>query len=231
MAHTSSLAPLQYALLNGQSAADPCIAAFLAPGACQVGGTIPEFGIRDAGLRAAHGRLTWDPEHARNGSASPFFSVAPVRLDMKATGECLLSVGTADYVTLLTRSFNWIEKVQIAAAAGTAAPGRSIRWDLLEILFCYADGRTENCRSTCLPAVATGLRQRRPAQPVECPSDLLPPRQYTEIATGSREVVALKLRGQVTLRANETPSAAFPLRPEDLQGQIAVFTDASCRRE
>mgnify|MGYP006200256199 CR=1 FL=1 len=29
-----------------------------------------------------------------------------------------LSVGTADYVTLLTRPFNWIEKVQIAAAAG-----------------------------------------------------------------------------------------------------------------
>ena len=230
MAHTSSLAPLQYALLNGPAATDPCIAAYLAAGERQAGGTIPEFGIRDAGLRAAHGRLTWDPDHARNGSASPFFSVAPVRLDMKATGECLLSVGTADYVTLLTRPFHWIEKVQIAAAAGTAAPGRSIRWDLLEILFCYADGRTETCRSTCLPAVATGLRQRRPAQASESPSSDLPPRQYTEIVTGSREVVALKLRGQVTLRANESPSAAFPLRPEDLQGQIAVFTDASRRQ-
>jgi hypothetical protein len=231
MAHISSLAPLQYALLNGQAAADPCIAAYLATGDRLGGGTVPEFGLRDAGLRAAHGRLTWDPEHARNGSDSPFFSVAPVRLDMKATGECLLSVGTADYVSLRTPPFQWIEKVQVAAAAGTAAPGRSIRWDLLEILFCYADGRTENCRSMCLPAVATGLRQRRPAQAVECPSDLLPPRQYTEIATGSREIVALKLRGQVTLRANEIPSAAFPLCPEDLQGQIAVFTDASRGRE
>ena len=230
MAHYSSLGPLEFALLNGDASAEPCVAAYFAVGDRYDGATLPQFSLRDAALRSAHGRLTWDPDHARGGSASPFFSVAPVRLDMKSTGECLLSVGTADYVTLLTRPYRWIEKVQVTAAAGTGTPGRSMRWDLIEILFCYADGRTETCRSTCLPSVATGLRLRRPAHSSEPLGDL-PPRQYTEIATGSRDIVGLKLRGQVTLRANETPGAAFPLRPEDLQGQIGVFTDASCRRD
>ena len=54
---------------------------------------------------------------------------------------------------------------------------------------------------------------------------MLPPRQYAEITTGTRDVVGIKLRGQVTLRANEGPAPACPLRPEDLQGQVAVFTD------
>lgn len=230
MSHPSSLSPLQFALLNGQASADPCVAAYVALGDRHGGAAIPEFSLCDAGRGAAHGRLTWDADHARHGSASPFFSVAPVRLDVKPSGECLLSVGTADFVMLHTRPYRWVEKVQVAASAGTDAPGRSFRWDLIEILFCYADGRTETCRSTCLPAVATGLRQRRPVQAPQPLSDR-PPRQYTEIATGSRDIVGFKLRGQVTLRANESLSAAFPLRPEDLQGQIGVFTDACCRRD
>ena len=230
MAHTSSLAPLSFALLNGQAPADPSVSAYLALGDGQVGGSFPEFGLCDAGRRSAHGRLTWDADHACNGSDSPFFSVAPVRLDLKSNGECRLAVGTADYVTLRTRPYQWIDTVQVAALAGTGTPGRSLRWDLIEIVFHYADGRTELCRSNCLPAVATGLSVRRAAQAPAAPH-APPPRQYAEISTGSHDVIGLKLRGQVTLRANESPSSAFPLGPEDLRGQIAVFTDAGCRRD
>ena len=102
--------------------------------------------------------------------------------------------------------------------------------DLIEVVFCYADGRTETCRSNCLPAVATGAGVRRAAQAPQLKSERLP-RQYAEVATGTRDVVGLKLRGQVTLRANEGPGTTSPLRPEDLQGRIAVFTDASRGRD
>ena len=231
MAHVSSLAPRQFALLNGQTSADPYVAAYLSVGDGDAGGqSVPQFSLRDSTSHAAHGRLTWDADHARNGSTSPFFTVAPVRLDMKSSGECLLAVGTADFVRLQTRPYQWIDRVQVAALAGTAAPGRVLQRDRIELVFCYADGRTETCRSNCLPAVATGARLRRPAQAAE--ADALsqrPPRQYAEIVTGTRDVVGIKLRGQVTLRANEGAAPAFPLQPQDLQGQVAVFTDASCR--
>jgi hypothetical protein len=231
MPHISSMAPLRFALLNGQLSPDPYIAAFLNVGGREEDGSVPQFGLCGAGRQAAHGRLTWDADHARSGSTSPFFSVAPVRLEVKPTGECLLAVGTADYVRLQTRPYRWIERVQVAARAGTRAPDRAIRWDLIEVVFCYTDGRTETCKSNCLPAVATGTRVRRAAQApdVVAVAGRLPG-QYAEVATGSREVAGIKLRGQVTLRANEgQASPAVPLCPEDLQGQIAIFTDASVR--
>jgi hypothetical protein len=232
MAHVSSLAPRHFALLNGHTSADPYVEAYLTVGDRDGRDrSIPQFTLRDA-AHAAHGRLTWDADHVRNGSASPFFSVAPVRLDVKADGECLLAVGTADFVRLQTRPYRWIDSVQVAALAGTAEPGRVLQWDLIELVFCYADGRTETCKSNCLPGVATGSRVRRAAQAAGSAADLQPaqhPRQYAEITTGTRDVVGIRLRGQVTLRANDGP-AAFPLRPEDLQGQVAVFTDASPRR-
>jgi hypothetical protein len=229
MPHISSLAHRQFALLNGQPSAGPCVAAYLNVGARDGDGiSVPQFALSDGGRREAHGRLTWDADHALNGSDSPFFSVAPVRLDMKSSGECLLAVGTADFVRLLTRPFQWIERVQVGALAGTGTPGRALQWDLIELVFCYADGRTETCRSNCLPAVASGARLRRSAQaPQSAARRLL--EQYAEIATGTRDVVGLKLRGQVTLRANAGPGMSSPLRPQDLQGRIAVFTDASRR--
>jgi len=231
MGHVSSLAPRQFALLNGQTSADPYLAAYLNVGERNaVGLSLPQFSLCDGARQEAHGRLTWDADHALNGSDSPFFSVAPVRLDMKSSGECLLAVGTADFVRLLTRPFQWIERVQVAALAGTGTPGRAFQWDLIELVFCYADGRTDTCRSNCLPAVATGASLRRSAQAPQMETDPLP-QQYAEVVTGTRDVVALKLRGQVTLRANDGPATASPLRPEDLQGRIAVFTDASRGRD
>ena len=229
MGHMSSLAPLQFALLNGQTSPDPYVAAYLSVGNREDGGRfVPQFSLCDARRQESHGRLTWDADHARNGSASPFFSVAPVRLELKSSGECGLAVGTADYVSLQTRPCRWIERVQVAALAGTTTPSRALQWDLIELTFHYADGRTEVCRSTCLPRVATGERMRRSAQvPVPPPLPEQLPRQYAEIATGSRDVVGIKLRGQVTLRANEDLASAFPLRPDDLQGLVSVFTDTS----
>ena len=233
MGHLSSLAPMRFALLNGQTSPDPYVAACFSVGNREDGGQfVPQFSLFDAG-QASHGRLVWDADHARNGSDSPFFSVAPVRLDVKSTGECGLAVGTADYVELQARPYRWIERVQVAAVAGTTTPSRALQWDLIELMLHYADGRTETCRSSCLPRVVTGESVRRSAQAVsqaaapESPSERRP-QQYVEIATGCRDVVGLKLRGQVTLRANE--GMTFPLRPQDLQGLISVFTDAGSGR-
>jgi hypothetical protein len=228
--HISSLAHKTFALLNGDTSSNPSVFACLRVG--DYGAAphlLPQFSITDSAQRAAHGRLTWDADHRHHGGSSPFFSVAPVRLDMKADGECLLSVGTGDYVRLVTEPFRWIERVQVAAVAATCAPERALQWDALEVVFCYADGRNETCSSSCLPRAITGSRGRRAAQsPAQIKAT--PPRQFADIATGSREVVGVRIRGQVTLRANDSPVAASPLAGEDLQGRILVFTDASTGR-
>ena len=54
--------------------------------------------------------------------------------------------------------------------------------------------------------------------------------QYAEICTDTRSVSAVRLRGQVTLRANDAAGRVGPLRPEDLGGTILVFTGRSPRR-
>ena len=177
-----------------------------------------------------HGRLVWDPDHKRNGRASPFFSVAPVRFHMKRD-ECLLSVGTGDYLRMSTAPYKWIEKIEIGAMTGTDAPCRTITWDLIEVDFHYADGRTETRRSNCLPRVTTQLPLRRSLQS-KSPSGLLCPQQFTQITTFSKDVVEIKIRGQVTLRANDQRADEMhPLCADDLQGCIQVFTDRQSNGE
>jgi hypothetical protein len=229
MIHISSLAPLTFALLNSQPSAEPCIAAHLSVGDQRAEGfSTPQFGLRDAGSEPTYGRLTWDADHLLNGDSSPFFGVATVRLDVKSNGDCLLAVGTSDFVRLQARPYRWIEAVRLGAIAGTGAPGRSIQWDLIELAFCYGDGRVQTCRSNCLPSVTSGARVRRSSQAPGRLADRFP-RQFAEVATGSQDVVGVKLRGQVTLRANEAHDVAFPLRPQDLQAHVEVFTDAASR--
>lgn len=174
--------------------------------------------------------MTWDADHVRNGSESPFFSVAPVRLEVKASGECLLAVGTGDFVALQVRPYRWIDKVQIAAAvAETGEPGRAIRWDLIDLVLNYGGGRTEKIESTCLPSVVSGARVRRAAQTTAVALAATEPvaGQYAEISIGSRDVIGLKLRGQVTLRANEGLPRGFALKPHDLRGQVSIFAGGS----
>ena len=121
MPHISSLAPLGFALLNGEMSPNAYVAAFLNVGdRAGAGGCVPQFGISDAICQEIHGQLVWDADHARSGSTSPFFSVAPVRLEVKSSGECLLAVGTADYVRLQTRPYRWIERVQVARGRAPA---------------------------------------------------------------------------------------------------------------
>jgi hypothetical protein len=161
-----------------------------------------------------------------------------VRLDVKSDGECRLAVGTGDYIRLSTAPYRWIDRVQIAAVAGTDALERTLQWDLIEVAFRYADGRTETRRSNCLPRVATGAGLRRSAQAPGAGAGALAAagaaaglsQQFTEVVIGSRDVVEMKLRGQVTLRANDAAAVASPLGREDLQGKILVFTDASSPR-
>lgn len=228
MSHTSSDEYRRFDLLNGETSPGASICACLRVGDHEGPPPLPELLISDAGRREAHGRLVWDPDHRRHGRGSRFFSVAAVRLDLKPDGECLFSVGTGDYVSLATSPFRWVEKVQVAAAAGTDAPGRALQWDWLELTFRSADGATETRPSSCLPKVVTGARARRSAQSKH--GGTAPRQQFAEISTGTRDVVELSLRGQVTLRANEASTGASPLGPEDLLGRILVFTDAPARR-
>jgi hypothetical protein len=229
MANVSSMAHLRFELINGETAPGAHVTASLRVG--ETGDNLlllPEFSITDACDRSEHGRLTWDADHRRNGPQSRFFSVAAVRLDVKANGECLLAVGTGPFVRFTTAPYHWVERVQVAAAAGTLSPQRLIQWDWMELDLCHADGHVETRQSSCLPRAATGLGLRRAAQ-----AGVAQPRaarQYVQLTTGTRNVVDVKLRGQVTLRANDSPSGASPLGPEDLLGGILVFTDAPARR-
>jgi hypothetical protein len=236
MSHLSSDGDRRFALVNGLTDENPYVTAQLCVGDCCGGerrAASSQFSLCDAGRHAAHGWMMWDAEHVRNGSDSPFFSVAAVRLEVKASGECLLAVGTGDYVSLQTRPYRWIEKVQIAAAvAETTAPARVVRWDLIDIVLSYGDGRAQRFESACLPSVVSGGRLRRAAgaSTPALAACVTTPRlagQYAEMSIGSRDVVGLKLRGQVTLRANEGLPNGVALKPHDLLGRIAVFTDAS----
>jgi hypothetical protein len=226
MPHISSDGYDLFHLLNGAMSPNPFVAASL-----QVGdnGTptdsrfSPEFTILSQRDKA-HGRLIWDPDHRRNGTASPFFTVAPVRFQLKPH-ECLLSVGTGDYLRTTTAPFRRIERIQIGAISGTHLPSRTITWDFLEIDFTDANGRTETHRSNCLPRVSSTPPLRRSVQADDRPREH--PQQFTEISARSREIVEIKIRGQVTLRANDqSADARYPLLAEDLQGRIQVFTDS-----
>ena len=228
MAHVSSMAHLRFELINGDTAPGAHVTASLRVGENRDEPVVlPEFTIADARDRSEHGRLTWDADHRRNGPRSRFFSVAAVRLDVKSDGECHLSVGTGPFVRFNTSPYRWVERVQVTAAAGTLSPQRLIQWDWIELELCHADGHVETRQSSCLPRAATGSGARRSVQAAAVPQQAA--RQYAELSTGSRGVVDLRLRGQVTLRANEAPAGASPLGPEDLLGGILVFTDAPSR--
>jgi len=229
MANISSMAHLRFELINGDTAPGAHVTASLRVGDnADDPQLLPEFSIDDARDRAQHGRLTWDADHRRNGPESRFFSVAAVRLEVKSDGECLLSVGTGPFVSLTTSPYRWVERVQVAAAAATLSPQRLIQWDWIELELRHADGYVETRQSSCLPRAATGLGLRRAAQAGAAGPQVA--RQYVQLTTGSKDVLDLKLRGQVTLRANDAPSGASPLGPEDLLGGILVFTDAPSRR-
>lgn len=229
MGHVSSMAHLRFELINGDTAPGAHVTASLRVG--ENGDEpllLPEFSISDGLRRARHGRLTWDADHGRHGPESRFFSVAAVRLDVKSDGECLLAVGTSPFVRFTTSPYRWVERVQVAAAAGTLSPQRLVQWDWIELVLCHADGHAETRQSSCLPRAATGTGTRRALQAGAARPQV--PRQYAELTTGSKDVVALKVRGQVTLRANDAQASASPLGREDLLAGILVYTDAVSRR-
>jgi hypothetical protein len=218
----------QNKLLNGAMTPKAFVIASLRVGDDGHSVTSPQITLASE-REKTHGRLIWDPDHKRNGQASPFFSVAPVRFVLKA-GECLLSVGTSDYLRMPTAPYKWIEKIEIGAITGTIAPSRTITWDLIEIDFRFANGTTATRRSNCLPRVTTQVPLRRSMQ-ASAPSGLYP-QQFAQIASYSKDVVEIKIRGQVTLRANDQRADLMqPLGADDLQGCIQVFTDCQPGRE
>lgn len=230
MPHISSRSSSNFVLINGEtSPAADIVARFQVADNGGPTDRCPEFTLSDPSGRAAHGHLTWDAEHRRNGSASPFFSVAAVRLEVKADGGCLMSVGTGEFVRFEAEPFDWVDRVQIAAAARDGASPRVVQWDLIELTMVSPDGATRTCGSTCLPRVVTAATPRRAAQAVpRRRAGVL--QQYAEICADARSVSALRFRGQVTLRANDAAGGLAPLRPEDLAGAILVFTDRAPRR-
>ena len=227
MPHLSSDGSDVGMMLQGAMSPAPFVAACLQIGGngdAAISAESPEYAISNHN-GSAHGRLIWDPEHRRNGLVSPFFSVAPVRFHMKP-GECLLSVGTGDYLRTDIAAYRWIDKIQIGAVAASPAPARSIIWDLIEIDFTDASGRSETRRAACLPRATTGVSLRRSLQAVETLRSPFP-QQFAEFSARGRQIVEIKIRGQVTLRANDAGAGpVHPLLASDLQGRIHVLTDA-----
>jgi hypothetical protein len=183
-----------------------------------------EFQIANGeGANPVYGFLTWDPIHA-NTALAPFFSMAMVNLVV--TQElCQWSVGTSDFVEFAPEPYTFIKKVQVVARAGSNAANRLIQWDLIEVTFIDQDGNSETYPSNCLPRAGNAEKSRRGAFAEESLENQ--PRQtFSEINTGSESIVSVRIRGVVTLRANHCGIPA-ELGPDDLQGQVLVFTDLS----
>lgn len=171
----------------------------------------------------ARGHLTWDPAYA--GTSSPFFSVAPVYLDVMP-GEVRWSVGTADFIPGLCKPYHRIEKIQVLALTGKDVPEGLVQWESIKVTFHYADGRHESYNSPCLPRASMAQSFRRPAGAPRSQTDT-GRQQYAQISANGADVRRVQIRGQVTLRANDGGQATAALRPDDLQGKILVFTDAA----
>ena len=166
MPHMSSDASYSFVLLNGAMSPGAFVTAKLQVGMDEDGNdalVASQYAIA-ADQAEAYGRLVWDADHRHNGAASSFFSVAPVRTHLKPS-ECLLAVGTGDYLRLPTTPYRWIERIQVGAIAETEAASRALAWDFIEVEFSYGDGQfTKQSGSTCLPRAATRLPVRRSVQ-------------------------------------------------------------------
>ena len=95
------------------------------------------------------------PRAPSQRSCQPVLQRCPGRFHMKP-GECLLSVGTADYLRTTIASYRWIDKFEIGAVAASLVPARSITWDSIEIDFTDASGRSDTRRAACLPRADNG---------------------------------------------------------------------------
>lgn len=209
-----------YVMLTGDTGIDPAVVASFCAGANGESAGPAEYAIEAPGAAAiSRGRLTWDASHGALGDR-PFFSVAPVRLEITRE-ECRWSAGTSPYIRVPAPSFESIGAVQVVARVGRDIPGRLVRWDLLEITFIRADGSSVPCPSHCLPRAETPQQVRRSvfAQDEKAPAKV---QQIAEIRAGA-DIVAIHVRGQVTLGANP-PGEASTLQGDDLQGAILVFT-------
>ena len=233
MPSSSSDPKLSAMLMMGATSPNPQVVADFRVGDNSSGADgLAEYLIGDGGGgHAARGHLTWDPGHGPGGT-EPFFSVAPVRLDVSPAG-CRWSVGTTDYIGFEAVPYKTIEKVQVVARSANKSQQRLLQWDALEVTVSYADGRLDVYQPPCLPRVSDARQLRRGAYaPAGAPGGAgedgaAALQQFTEICMHGGDVVGLKVRGQVTLRANHTRAGASPLGPDDLQGRILVFTDAA----
>lgn len=170
----------------------------------------------------AEGHITWDPSYARG---HPFFCVAPVRFDFRQN-KALWSVGTTDFIELEHKPFQWIEKLEISARVVSGAPQRTLSWEMLDLTLEYADGDRELLSSPCKPKLTSRQAVRRSSQFLDRASGPFMLQQFAQVQPHSHQVVGVQLRGLVTLRI-EAARTPFSLGPEDLLGQVLVFTDSS----
>lgn len=171
------------------------------------------------------GHLIWDPSYGAHGGA--FFSVAPVQLEV-TSGGAQWSVGTNQFIGCSCKPYEKIEKVQVVATAASGKPHRLVQWDVIEVTFHHADGRRESHVSACLPRVSTSQQARRSIRSMQASSKAL--QQFAEFTPMGGQVTGLQLRGVVTLKAADSQTANAPLRADDLQGRILVFTNRAEHR-
>ena len=219
------------ALLTGATAPNPQVVASFRFGDNSVQSRGPhEFAVAAGTPHRSRGRaqghLIWDPSYRGRGSA--FFSVAPVRLEV-TLGEVQWSVGTNQFISCACKPYERIEKIQVVATAANGAPHRLVQWDSLEVTLHHADGRSETHVSSCLPRVSTAQPPRRSvrSKPTSSAGAL---QQFAEITPVGGCVTGMQLRGVVRLKAGDPGTGAAPLRADDLQGRVLVFTNRAGRR-
>lgn len=220
MNSSSSSGEIAFYMLTGKTAPDPDIVALFRIGDndAKVSGA-HEYVLcdgrgEDSGV-LARGHLTWDPAYSAGRAA--FFTVAPVRLDVGPQGV-QWSVGTSEFIAGPFPRSRRIDKIQIAASAADAAPGRLVIWDWIEVTLQFEGGHHETHASPCLPKVSTTHPTRRAAGAPPAHGRAL--QQYVEICLHAEHVVGLQIRGQVTLRASHDSA---PLGPDDLEGKVLVY--------
>jgi hypothetical protein len=220
MSSSSSSGDVAFSMLTGQTAPNPDIIALFRIGDNDGSASgsheymLGDGSGQDAAILAL-GHLTWDPGY--RAGRTPFFTVAPVRLDLGPQGV-QWSVGTSDFIACPFPNSRRIGKIQIAATAADGAPGRLMVWDWIDVALHYEGEQHETYASPCLPKVSTTLPTRRAAGAP--PANGLPLQQHVEIGLNAEQVSGVQIRGQVTLRASHD---SRPLGPDDLQGRVLIY--------
>ena len=169
-------------------------------------------------------RVTWDPIHA-DRARTLFLGIFQVRFEVDE-GVCRASAGTNPFLDANPEPFNLINRLQIGASVPRTLAHREVEWNWADVTFRYVDNTCETYSMSALPRALSPQRLRRSVQaPDDGGGSTF--EQFSELAAPGGDLVAVRVVGLVTFRANDPVYGTDIIGPDDLQAKIAVFTDAN----